>query len=359
MTWRIIAAVLALTILECVLSEGVWAQSVPRCWREVDVELDSPGSPPVPWPLPAGHVCSQYPASCGPYCTRCWVPPSKGCPSPYRKHSCPRDANAAECGQPIDLATGNTFITQTDISLPGLGGGLALSRTWNSIPSTVYASGAHMFGSNWQSTYEDRLVFNTSDGFLTEETGGDDESAFGFALFGPNTYSVVTPANRIATLTTNADTTSFTVTSWTLVAENGEKRVYDPNTGALLSITDRNGNTIQLAYDASNRLITVIDPASRHLNFTYQSSTSNLVTTVSSDVGITLSYSYDSQGRLTKVTKQDNTIVSFQYDGQNRITAVTDNDGKILESHTYDAAGRGLSSSRSNSVDSVTVTYPQ
>jgi YD repeat-containing protein len=82
------------------------------------------------------------------------------------------------------------------------------------------------------------------------------------------------------------------------------------------------------------------------------------VSTVTTDVGLTVSYSYDVQGRLNLVTKPDNTTVSFVYDGQNRITAVKDSDGKILESHTYDVLGRGLTSSRANAVDSVTVTYP-
>jgi YD repeat-containing protein len=153
------------------------------------------------------------------------------------------------------------------------------------------------------------------------------------------------------------DSSGLTAVNWTLVSQNGEKRIYDPNTGFLLSIIDRNGNTTQLAYDTSNRLITVTDPAARHLNFTY-SGTSTLVSRVSSDTGISLSYSYDSLGRLTKVTKADNTTVSFQYDGQNRITTVTDNDGKVLESHTYDARGRGLTSSQANGVESLTVTYP-
>jgi hypothetical protein len=36
------------------------------------------------------------------------------------------------CGMPINLTNGNTWIEQHDYSLPGLGGGLGLSRTWNS-----------------------------------------------------------------------------------------------------------------------------------------------------------------------------------------------------------------------------------
>ena len=116
------------------------------------------------------------------------------------------------------------------------------------------------------------------------------------------------------------------------------------------------GSTVS---DASNRLITVIDPASRHLSFTHVSPSSNLVSSVTSDAGITLSYAYDGQGRLTQVTKTDNTTISFQYDANSNLTTVLDTSGKVLESHTYDVLHRGLTSSRANGVDAVTVTYPQ
>jgi YD repeat-containing protein len=352
---RVITVVFAASVLVGLATACASAQSQScKVYFSVSWYCESGPNCIAPWPIPAG---AQYVGNCGPWCGEFWVWGNKCRPPRPRCNHCQRSGAPPEAGQPIDLASGNTSITQTDIHLPGLGGGLTLTRTWNSVPSTVYASGAHMFGVNWQSTYEDRLVLNTSDGFITEETGGEDETAFGFAGFSPTTYSIVAPANKIGTLITNTDTTK--VTSFTLTSMDGEKRTYDPTRGALLAITDRNGNTTQLAYDATNRLTTVTDAASRHLNFTYQSSTSNLVTTVSSDAGITLSYAYDSQGRLTKVTKPDNTTVSFQYDAQNRITAVLDNDGKVLESHTYDAAGRGLSSSRANGVDSVTVAYPQ
>lgn len=136
--------------------------------------------------------------------------------------------------------------------------------------------------------------------------------------------------------------------------------MFDGTSGRLLSITDRNGNTTQLTYDASYRLISVTDPASRHLYFSYAGPTSYLVTGVSSDVGISLSYSYDGQGRLIQYTKPDKTTVSFQYNDPNPslITAVLDSTGKVLESHTYDSLGRGLTSSRAGGVEAVTVTYP-
>jgi len=76
-------------------------------------------------------------------------------------------------------------------------------------------------------------------------------------------------------------------------------------------------------------------------------------------VGISTSYSYDSQNRLTQVTEPDSSTVSFQYNSQSLISAVLDSAGKTLEAHTYDSAGRGLTSSRANGVDAVTLSYQQ
>src|SRR5262245_14127929 len=42
---------------------------------------------------------------------------------------CP-SCSSPSATKPISLSTGNTFIKETDISLPGLGGGLTLTRTW-------------------------------------------------------------------------------------------------------------------------------------------------------------------------------------------------------------------------------------
>lgn len=258
----------------------------------------------------------------------------------------------AETGSPINLATGNTYINQSDISVPGLGGGLTLSRVWNSRLPTSQSAYPFMFGPNWRSNYEEHLLFNDGNGFLEYIRADGSIWYFGVASLSPNVYKVAAPAIDTSTTITEGSP------NWTLTFKDGEKRQFDATTGALEAILDRNGNTTTLTYDASNRLITVTDPASRHLTFSYGSSGGNLVTGVSSDVGISLSYTYDLQGRLSMVTKPDNTKVSFDYDTNSMITAVRDNEGKILESHTYDVLKRGLSSSRANGVDSVTITYP-
>jgi YD repeat-containing protein len=263
-------------------------------------------------------------------------------------------------GSPICVATGNTFITQQDIRIPGLGNGLTLVRTWNSL-LRVSLSNIGLFGPNWRSTYEERIYVDDDN---TVGYARGDGHVWNFVVGGGAfaatppadtlfTYQAVAPANAPATL-------FYTSTNWILMFQNGEQRVFDGKSGNLLSITDRNGNITQLMYDSSYRLTTVTDPASRHLYFSYASPSSYLVTSVTSDVGISLSYSYDGQGRLIQYTKPDQTTVSFQYNATNPtlITAVLDSNGAVLESHTYDSLGRGLTSSRAGGVEALTVTYP-
>ncbi len=175
-----------------------------------------------------------------------------------------------------------------------------------------------------------------------------------FWSFGYNggVWSLVAPQNVVATL---APGPSY----WTITFGNGEQRLFDNTSGNLIAIVDRNGNTTQLSYNAVGFLATVTDPASRTLSFTYGNpSFPALVTSVTSSVGISVSYSYDSQGRLIQVTEPDGSTFNFQYNTQSLITAVTDSQGVILESHTYDSNGRGLTSSRANGIEAISVSYP-
>jgi YD repeat-containing protein len=257
-------------------------------------------------------------------------------------------------GSPINLSTGNTFIVESDISVPGLGGGLQLSRTWNSALPDEQSSYPFAFGQNWRSNFEEKLLFATGDGYLKYMRSDGSEWYFAvFSLGPPNVFKLAAPAIDTTTTLTKG------LPSWTLTFKSGEKHLFDATSGFLTAIVDRNGNATTLAYDASSRLSTVTDAAQRHLYFNYSNGSTPLVASITSDVGISVSYAYDTQGRLTQMTKPDTTTTSFQYDSNSNITAVLDGAGKILESHTYDIFHRGLTSSRANGVDAVTVTYPQ
>lgn len=339
MVIRISPKWLVFLVLQCLIGAGLEAQTYPAsCLAHPSCAIyslyDAVCIPPLP---PGVFDCYSVPFSMVAECL-------------IKTYTCgdapPCDTCSLLGGKPINLASGNTFISQSDLNIPGLGGGLAVSRTWNSLSAGVVG----LFGSGWRSTYEEN-IFVGGDGYIKYSRGDGRIWSFGYkGQESPIIYLVMAPAN-------GGESLLYDGTNWTLSFKSGEKRMFSGTTGNLLSISDRNGNTTQLSYDASNRLTTVTDAASRHLYFAYNG-TGALVTGITSDVGVSTSYSYDNQGRLAQVTRPDLTTLSFQYDINSRITAVMDSQGKLLESHTYDSLGRGLTSSEALGVDALTVSYP-
>jgi YD repeat-containing protein len=336
-----LAVLFILAVLVCGLSTGAKAQSCFTSFACAQYSLYNGAC--LPQPPPGAFGCQAS----GPWSVVCLLLNSR-CPAPAG----PAETALGPCtncqgGLPISLVSGNTFIEEDDVSIPGLSNGLRLIRTWNSMwPATQSALQIGMFGPNWRSNYEER-VFLGSDNYM--KYGRGDGSFWSFGYNG-GVWNPSAPASASAALTQGT-------TYWTITFQNGEQRLFDNSTGKLLAIVDRNGNTTQLSYDSLGRLVTVTDPASRHLYFGYGSG-SYLTSGVTSDFGISVSYSYDGQGRLSQVTEPDASTLSFQYDSHSFISAVLDSHGKVLEAHTYDSNGRGLTSARAGGVDALTITYP-
>jgi len=256
-------------------------------------------------------------------------------------------------GSPINLVNGNVWVTQNDYSLPGLGGGIQISRTWNSLWQTnnpIELVGT--FGNSWRSTYDERLATPTSmpPGSLLqywESTGAVWIFQAGSA---PGAFLLVSPNDEHATLQFDVATKLYT-----MVFPEGGKRIFNSN-GYLIAIVDRNSNRISIAYDASNRILSVTDASGRILTFNY---TGGLrpAQSISDSVGTIATYSYDSSARLIKVTYADNSKLNMSYDFAGMLTDVTDSNGKTIEAHTYDSGGRGLTSIRGAGAESVSVSY--
>lgn len=328
--------IVVFALLATALSPPVAAEIPQAClgyWNNVAVN-----------PMPPGVFGCQSP---GPFLIDCYL---------MNLLCAPPCASCARASHPIELATGDTYITETDIRVPGLGGGLMLTRTWNSI---VFYGGSviGLFGPNWTSNFEETISVG-SDNFIKYKRADGSVWSFGYtgSMGSSYLYATAGPSNQTTVL--NFGPTNQSYQNWTLVFQNGETRVFDGVSGRLLSITDRNGNMITLSYDDSFRLTTVTDAASRHLYFVYAAPNSYLVTAVNSDFGVGVSYSYDAQGRLAQVTAPDNSTTSFQYDELSRITTVLDSNAKVIETHTYNSCGQGLTAARAGGVDAITVSYP-
>lgn len=253
-----------------------------------------------------------------------------------------------KASNPVNLANGNVWITESDYSLPGLGGGISLSRTWNSL----WSAGANieqigMFGDSWRSTYEQRLKVLDS---TTIQYVRSDGSSW-FFLYVNGAWALGSPADEQATLSFDTTTTNYTLTF-----QNGSSETFN-NSGYLIGLSDRNGNETTVSIDATNRITQVTDAAGRSLWFDYPDGNTRQVQAIHDAVGIIATYAYDASSRLSSVTYADTAGQVYHYDSNSLITSVTDELGVLLEAHTYDGLRRGLTSNRAGGADSISLDY--
>jgi RHS repeat-associated protein len=217
-------------------------------------------------------------------------------------------SGGSSCGAwPVNCATGNQFEVETDLSIPGRGLGLALTRTYNSQAAAQGQSGP--FGAGWSSSFSDSLSINQSAGLATvTEANG---VAVPFTIVGT---SYMAPWWTHATLVKNGDGT------YTFTLPNQDSFHFSAG-GQLTSEADRNGESDTVGYDAQNRLSTITDPAGRTITLTYNAGGN--VASAADSAGRTISYSY-AGGNLTSVTAADGGVWQFGYDGSHQLTSEID-----------------------------------
>jgi RHS repeat-associated protein len=265
-------------------------------------------------------------------------------------------------GSPINVTNGNTWIPQQDYFMPGIGGGLTLSRTWNSLWANANPpETAGIFGDSWRSSFEERI--QVVSGSVFRYWKGNGNSLFYGYNSGQGTYYLTAPLDDQTILSYNSATSV-----WTITEKNGTQRNFN-SAGYLTSIVDLNGNTTTISVDAGhqNRIASITDASGHVLTFNYADvNNPRLCTSISDSVGTFTQYAYDdATKRLTRVTYPDSSQYNFTYNdpnGNTLISLVTDSAGKTIEAHTYDSMRRGLSSeqandSNGNPVNRVTVAY--
>ncbi|MFE0132548.1 DUF6531 domain-containing protein [Streptomyces sp. NPDC059037] len=249
---------------------------------------------------------------------------------------------------PVDLATGQMFLPQTDIELPG-----TLPLVFRRRLASDYRSG-WWFGPTWSSTIDQRLevdeegvVFVSEDGLLLAYPHAD----------GPGTAMLPEVGPR-----------------WPLVRlDHGGYRIDDPVTGQsryfalpaeglapLERIADRNGNTIDFDYDSDGTPYAIRHSGGYHLKLVveeeqvtdlilaggaedgsdvtikqYGYSNGNLTEVINSS-GLPLKFTYDERLRATSWTDTNHSRYDYTYDDQDRCTAEGGEAGHIALTLAYD-----------------------
>lgn len=249
----------------------------------------------------------------------------QGPTSPYETAGGSNPAQLNDCyacvGDPINTSNGEFFETDDDITVPGRGTGLALSRTYSSLRAGIDGR----FGFGWADPYG-MSATELPDGrvLINQETG----SRVVFTPAGAGAYTA--PSHVLAKLVKNPNGT------WTYTRRSREVFSFGTS-GKLTETTDLNGNGTTLVWDSNGMLTGVTDSSGRLIAFTYGAN--GKVATAADPANRVVAYGYDSAGRLETVTLPGNRTTVYTYDASNRVTSMTDPRGSVTV-NTYDWAGR-------------------
>jgi RHS repeat-associated protein len=217
-----------------------------------------------------------------------------------------------------------------------------VTQTNTAIPILVLNEIASPFGAGWSLAGLQRLYF-TSDSLTMLVTDG----AGSITRF-------ASTCTHCAAAAAAADFSVISTIPSVGTVNHFERRSRDGtiasfNTaGFLTSISNRFGDSTKFAYDGSNHIQTITDPAGKTLTFTY---TSGKLTSITDPNGRVSTFSVNGSGDLASIVDPTNTM-TFQgtYDTQHRLTQRTDRASNTWK-YVYDFASKLAS----DSTPSITV----
>jgi RHS repeat-associated protein len=242
-----------------------------------------------------------------------------------RQHAIPGKKKCTG-GDPVDMATGDVLLTETDLDLPGA---LPLLLTRTHISS--YRVG-RLFGSSWASVLDQRLdideqgvIFVAADGMLlTYPTPADDDAVL--PVEGPRW-----PLRR--------DGRGYLVDD----EESGQRLHFSEIAGlvVLTAITDRLGSRIDIAHDQAGVPLEVRHSGGYRIGV---NSRDGLITELhvhdaEGDPVRVRGFGYDDARRLVEVINGSGQALQLSYDPEGRLAGWTDRNGMSYR-YGYDAAGR-------------------
>jgi YD repeat-containing protein len=228
---------------------------------------------------------------------------------------------------PVDTVDGTFSEQYGDLMIPGRGLPPMFVRTYNS-----WAAGTTgPLGYGWTSSYGANLSQNSTTGVVTVTEENGSQVTFGRAGSGTSATYFPTAPRTIATLLHNGDG------SWTFTRKTSETFKFS-SVGLLTALTDRNGYSTTLTYNANNQLTQITDPESRSLTLGY---TGSLLSSVTDPIGRVVTYGYnDGLGNLTDVTDVNGGNTHFTYDSGHHLLTIRDPRGNTVTTNHYDNSNR-------------------
>lgn len=240
---------------------------------------------------------------------------------------------------PVDVASGEMVLSQTDLALPGV---LPLVLRRTHISGYRYG---HCFGPSWASTLDERLELTVRGAVWAREDG----SLLVYPQLPREPGEEVLPleGERIA-LTFVERSALGHVTYATTDTRAGLTRRFTGNPYAsssmywLKEIEDRHGNAVQFARHDDDSPSTVLHEGGYRVRVTSDPETGRVTAldlqTPEGPVRVA-SFGYDTTGGLVEVSGARGVPLRFTYDDGHRVTSWTDRNGHTY-GYVYDPAGR-------------------
>jgi RHS repeat-associated protein len=217
---------------------------------------------------------------------------------------------------PVNLANGNYVYEHTDLRVPGKGFPFEFRRFYNSQFSDQTGK---PLGYGWTDNYN--ILLSTAPTNATV-TFGDGHSETYYLVNGQYQGA----AGVYGILTTNSDGT------FTLAEKDQTKQNFNSQ-GQLVSIMDKNSNTLTLSYN-NGALTNITDTAGRQIIF--QNDANGRITQISDPIGRSIQFQYDSASNLVAAIDANFGTNIFNYDTNHQMTAAYDARGTRFVTNTYD-----------------------
>lgn len=215
---------------------------------------------------------------------------------------------------PVVLSSGNYISEHVDLRLAGKGFPFEFKRFYNSKFSE---QSGRPLGFGWTHSYNEFLRDTGTNALITRGDGST------WALF-PTNGGYVGRDGIFDSLTRNPDST------WSLVDKAQTTRLFGSN-GALLSITDKNSNTLSLQYLGST-LSQITDTAGRAILF--QTNTDGLISAIVDPIGRHVRFQYENTN-LVQVIDPNGQTNRFEYSEAHQITNAFDARGTLYLHNEY------------------------
>lgn len=226
-------------------------------------------------------------------------------------------AGARYDGQPTNTVFGNYTYQHTDLSMPGFGPPVKLTRTY----SSAYPRRT-IFGWGWSATFINRLTFDGTHAQVTRDDGRVDSFTWTGAGFATDARG------SVDTLVYDGGTKTYTLST------RQHLRYRFDAAGRMLAVADADGNTVTLQY--TNEWWTgITDAAGRQWQVGY--SPAGLVTSVTDPTGRRVWYAYNANDELVSATDPAGGVIQYTYDtlGKHMLLNVVDENGHQVVANYY------------------------